>query len=213
MTVTIPPEVLKSSLSLSAKLIVGAVLSHPAKKKKQIATALGVGRNQIFEALKQAREKGIDIDNKRTDIDTFSTDIRAKSTENRALPNAAPGERTENRAKRTDIDTPHPIDSKIEEKQTENNQGNLSPGGNPPSKIPTLEEVTAYATRYNRVDLAMPFFDSNQERNWMTSTGAPIRSWQALFRWQVNNKPKVATNWNRSTKPLEEHLLEIDGNY
>ncbi|MDA7633233.1 hypothetical protein N8766_03915 [bacterium] len=203
MTVTIPPEVLKSNLSLSAKLIVGAVLSHPTKKKKQIAAALGVRRNQIFQALKQAREKGIDID-------TFSTDIDTKRTDIDTLPKVALKERIDIDTKRTDIDTPHPIDSKIEGKETENKLGSQATESSKPSKIPTLEEVTAYATRYQRADLAMPFFDQNEERDWKGSDGSPVRSWQALLRWQVQNKPKVAVKWNPKEEPYEEVLLRMD---
>ena len=210
MTVTIPPEVLKSNLSLSAKLIVGAVLSHPTKKKKQIAAALGVNRDRVFQALRAVKAEGIDLHTFGMQKDTFSMQKHTIPNE-KGMQKHTPQEKgMQKDTNGMQKHTPYPIDSKIEGKETENNQGSQAAESSKPSKIPTLEEVTAYATRYQRADLAMPFFDQNEERDWKGSDGAPVRSWQALLRWQVQNKPKIAAKWNPKEEPYEEVLLRMD---
>lgn len=58
MTIEIPDEVLKSDLSLTAKLIVATAMTYPHLSKSELIKLLGTSRNTFFHALKTAKERG-----------------------------------------------------------------------------------------------------------------------------------------------------------
>lgn len=70
MTIEIPEEVLKSDLSLTAKVVVAAVICYPAISKQQLCDQLGVARNTFFKALKTAKLRGINFDTVSINFDT-----------------------------------------------------------------------------------------------------------------------------------------------
>ena len=70
MTIEIPDEVLKSDLSLTAKVVVAAVICYPAISKQQLCDQLGVARNTFFKALKTAKLRGINFDTVSINFDT-----------------------------------------------------------------------------------------------------------------------------------------------
>ena len=75
MTIEIPDEVLKSDLSLAAKVIVAAVMTHPQASRRQIYEELGVARNTFYKALKTAKERGLQIGTNCLQIGTTSTNL------------------------------------------------------------------------------------------------------------------------------------------
>ncbi len=75
MTIEIPDEVLKSDLSLTAKVIVAAVMCYPTAPKKQLCETLGVNRNTLFKCLKKAKDEGVYISTDCSQIGTHSTNL------------------------------------------------------------------------------------------------------------------------------------------
>ena len=75
MTIEIPDEVLKSDLSLTAKVIVAAVMCYPTAPKKQLCETLGVNRNTLFKCLKKAKDEGVYISTNCSQIGTHSTNL------------------------------------------------------------------------------------------------------------------------------------------
>ena len=75
MTIEIPDEVLKSDLSLTAKVIVAAVMCYPTAPKKQLCETLGVNRNPLFKCLKKAKDEGVYISTDCSQIGTHSTNL------------------------------------------------------------------------------------------------------------------------------------------
>jgi len=70
MTIEIPDEVLKSDLSLTAKLIVATAMTYPHLPKVELIKLLGTSRNTFFNALKTAKERGVYTDTVSTYTDT-----------------------------------------------------------------------------------------------------------------------------------------------
>ena len=75
MTIEIPDEVLKSDLSLTAKVIVAAVMCYPTAPKKQLCETLGVNRSTLFKCLKKAKDEGVYISTDCSQIGTHSTNL------------------------------------------------------------------------------------------------------------------------------------------
>ena len=62
MTIEIPDEVLKSDLSLTAKLIVATAMTYPHLSKSELTKLLGTTRNTLFGALRTAKTRGVYTD-------------------------------------------------------------------------------------------------------------------------------------------------------
>ena len=62
MTIEIPDEVLKSDLSLTAKLIVATAMTYPHLSKMELTKLLGTTRNTLFGALRTAKTRGVYTD-------------------------------------------------------------------------------------------------------------------------------------------------------
>ena len=60
MTIEMPDEILKSKLSLSAKLICAVIYSYPRAQQKEIAKILGVTRQSISSATRDAKKHNLD---------------------------------------------------------------------------------------------------------------------------------------------------------
>ena len=66
---------LQSDLSLTAKVIVAAVMCSPTAPKKQLCETLGVNRNTLFKCLKKAKDEGVYISTDCSQIGTHSTNL------------------------------------------------------------------------------------------------------------------------------------------
>ena len=75
MTIEIPDEVLKSDLSLTAKLIVATAMTYPHLSRVELTKLLGTNRNTAFKALRMARERGVYISTDSVHTSTVRTNI------------------------------------------------------------------------------------------------------------------------------------------
>lgn len=75
MTIEIPDEVLKSDLSLTAKVVVATAMTYPHLSRVELTKLLGTNRNTTFKALRMARERGIYISTDSVKISTNRTNI------------------------------------------------------------------------------------------------------------------------------------------
>jgi uncharacterized protein YdaU (DUF1376 family) len=73
---------------------------------------------------------------------------------------------------------------------------NTARGNEPPSSIPTLDEVKRYAPSAPvpiSVECAVAFHDTQQAEGWITRNGHPIADWRAALR-------RYASRWNEIEK-------------
>jgi len=75
VTLSIPDEVMASSLSVSTKMTVAVAMNHPLHTRAEVAKLLNITRGSVNNAIKKAKLEGIDIDTKSIDIDTKCIDI------------------------------------------------------------------------------------------------------------------------------------------
>ena len=66
---------LKSDLSLTAKLIVATAMTYPHLSRMELTKLLGTNRNTTFKALKTARERGVYISTGSVHTSTVRTNI------------------------------------------------------------------------------------------------------------------------------------------
>ena len=75
MTLSIPDEVMASSLSVSTKMTVAVAMNHPLHTRAEVAKLLNITRSSVNNAIKKAKLEGIDIDTKCSDIATKCINI------------------------------------------------------------------------------------------------------------------------------------------
>tara|TARA_Y100000593_G_scaffold32396_2_gene63886 strand:- start:598 stop:1194 length:597 start_codon:yes stop_codon:yes gene_type:complete len=191
-------EVLQADISASFKLVIGAVRAHPGLSRKQVAKALGVARNTVFAAMREAKKRGICVGAGGTEIGTVGgTEIGTGGTEI--------GTHS------TKTVTPHPID--ICKKKEGAAPSRRKPGYSGIDSLqdspPTKEEVVAYAEGLGRLDLAENFYVYYTGTNWCTAKGDPISSWRRAFSGWARRSPKPAPR----KVSLEEALYDVDNSY
>jgi len=203
-------EVLQADISASFKLVIGAVRAHPGLSRKQVAKVLGVARNTVFAAMREAKKRGICVGAGGTEIGTVGgTEIGTGGT----------GIGTHS----TKTVTPHPIDickkkdiskkKDICKKKEGAAPSRRKPGYSGIDSLtdhpPTKEEVFAYAEGLGRLDLAENFYIYYTGTNWCTAKGDPISSWRRAFSGWARRSPKPAPR----KVSLEEALYEVDNSY
>ena len=190
MNIHLTEEVLQADISASFKLVIGAVRAHPGLSRKQVAKALGVARNTVFAAMREAKKRGICVGAGGTEIGTGGTEIGTHSTK---------------------TVTPHPID--ICKKKEGAAPSRRKPGYSGIDSLqdspPTKEEVVAYAEGLGRLDLAENFYVYYTGTNWCTAKGDPISSWRRAFSGWARRSPKPAPR----KVSLEEALYDVDNSY
>ncbi len=198
MNIHLTEEVLQADISASFKLVIGAVRAHPGLSRKQVAKALGVARNTVFAAMREAKKRGICVGAGGTEIGTVGgTEIGTGGTEI--------GTHS------TKTVTPHPID--ICKKKEGAAPSRRKPGYSGIDSLqdspPTKEEVVAYAEGLGRLDLAENFYVYYTGTNWCTAKGDPISSWRRAFSGWARRSPKPAPR----KVSLEEALYDVDNSY
>ena len=200
MNVHLTEEVLQADISASFKLVIGAVRVHPGLSRKQVAKALGVARNTVFAAMREAKKRGICVGAGGTEIGTVGgTEIGTVGTEI--------GTHS------TKTVTPHPIDNICKKKKEGATPSRRKPGYSGIDSLqdspPTKEEVLAYAEGLGRLDLAENFYIYYTGTNWCTAKGDPISSWRRAFSGWARRSPKPTPR----KVSLEEALYEVDNSY
>ena len=156
MEITLDEEVMKSPLKLSAKIILCASRSYPGASRQDLAEALGVSRQRVFQGLRQAREAGFETSSGKEQF------TKRKPGGATSCFTGGKGEFTERKQEFT------PAPSRIVDSSSTGDG-------------PTFAQVCSLATKHKRMDLAQPFFDEYQNRwdeikNWTGLFGWWVRN-------------------------------------
>jgi hypothetical protein len=187
MTLYLPDEIASShAIAASAKLVLAFTIANPLASKKEMATALGMSRSNLFKTLANLKKSGAAASLPEWTMESTLVDYSPLQS------------------------TPHPsgLCKGSGGSVGSNKKSSTLKAASAP---PTQEEVQGYAAGKGREDLAADFFQKYDADRWLVN-GEPMTSWRKMFDGWARRRPKP-TQAARRKRTLEDALYDVDKTY